>query len=255
MKMGISTASLYPLETECALELLGKSGIKYTEIFFNCVSELKPDFITLLKKIKDEYGMEICSIHPTMSLAESFMLFSAYDRRLSEGLEEFRRYGEIAAELGAKYVILHGGKPNGVLDDRQYCERFMLVNESVRICGGELLQENVAKFRAGSVDFLKMMVANLGEDVGFCLDVKQSIRGGYTPFDVINAVGSNIKHFHISDNNTKKDCLLPGKGSFDFKMLKAEADKIGYNGAFLIEVYRNAYNEYDELIDSIKYTV
>ena len=76
MKTGISTASLYPLETEIALETLGKAGVKYTEIFFNCVSELKPDFISLLKEIKNKYGIKVCSIHPTMSLAESFMLFS-----------------------------------------------------------------------------------------------------------------------------------------------------------------------------------
>ena len=33
MKLGISTASLYPLETEKALTELCKSGVKYTEIF------------------------------------------------------------------------------------------------------------------------------------------------------------------------------------------------------------------------------
>ena len=251
MKLGISTASLYPLETEKSLEILAKAGIKYTEVFFNCVSELKPQFVKLLKDMADEYGVEIVSVHPTMSLAESFMLFSAYDRRLYEGLEDFKRYGEIAAELGAKYVILHGGKPNGILDDLEYCERFMLINKSVRQCGGELLQENVAKFRAGNLEFLKMMQKNLGDEVGFCLDLKQSIRGGYSPFDVINSVGKNVKHLHISDSDNLKDCKLPKSGNFDFKRLKAEMDKLSYNGAYILEVYRNAYNEYSELIESI----
>ncbi len=251
MKIGISTASLYPLETELALEKLGKSGIKHTEIFFNSISELEDSFLDLLIKIRDEYGMNITSVHPTMSLAESFMLFSAYDRRLKEGLDDFKRYGEIAARLGAEYVILHGGKPNGVLDDRQYCERFMLINQSVRSGGGELLQENVVNFRAGNIAFLKMMVDNLGDEVGFCLDVKQSIRGGYTPFDVIDAVGKNIRHLHISDNSPEKDCMLIGKGSFDFKALFSAMQSQGYDGAYILEVYRNAYNDYRELINSI----
>ena len=172
MKLGISKASLYPLETEKALDILGKAGIKRTEIFFNCNYELKDEFIDLLIRIKNEYGIEITSVHPTMSLAESFMLFSAYDRRLREGLEDFYRYGEICAKLDAKYVILHGGKPNGILSDEEYCERFMLVNNTVRKGGGELLQENVVRFRAGELDFLKMMQKNLGDEVGFCLDVK-----------------------------------------------------------------------------------
>jgi sugar phosphate isomerase/epimerase len=96
-----------------------------------------------------------------------------------------------------------------------------------------------------------MMQKNLGDDVGFCLDIKQSIRGRYSSFDVINAVGKNIKHIHISDNNELKDCMLPGDGNFDFKKLIAEMDKLEYNGAYVIEVYRNAYKEYDELINSI----
>lgn len=251
MKLGISTASLYPLETEKALEILGEGGIKHTEIFFNCNYELSDSFVALLKSIADNYGINIVSVHPTMSLAESFMLFSNYDRRLKEGLEDFKRYGEICAKLGAKYVILHGGKPNGILNDEQYCERFNLINSAVKSGGGILLQENVVRFRAGELEFLKMMQKNLGDDVGFCLDVKQSIRGGYSPFDVIDSVGKNIKHLHISDSSSEKDCMLPGNGNFDFNRLKSEMDKLGYDGAYIIEVYRNAYKECGELIDSV----
>ncbi len=252
MKLGISTSSLYPLETEKALEMLGRNGIKYTEIFFNSNYELKEDFVRELKNIADAYGVKIVSVHPTMSLAESFMLFSNYERRLNEGLDNFKRYGEIAATLGADYVILHGGKPNGILNDYQYCERFMLVNGCVQESGAELLQENVFRFRAEKLDFLKMMVENLGDRVGFCLDVKQSIRGGYTPFDVISAVGKNIKHLHISDNGEKGDCLLIGDGNFDFKRLFLEMKALDYKGAYILELYRNAYKEYDELFESFK---
>lgn len=251
MNIGISTASLYPLETETALEILAKHGIKHTEIFFNCNYELSDSFVKELKSIADNYGVNIASVHPTASLAESFMLFSNYQRRLYEGLENFKRYGEICSMLGAKYVILHGGKPNGILNDVEYCERFNLINDAVKTGGGMLLQENVFRFRAGELEFLRMMQKNLGDDVGFCLDVKQSIRGGYSPFDVINAVGKNVKHLHISDHNTEKDCMIPGDGVFDFKRLKAEMDKLNYDGAYIIEVYCNAYKEYDELINSI----
>ena len=75
MNIGVSTASLYPLETELALEKIGKAGVKNAEIFFNCEAELKPAFIDMLCDIKDEYGINITSVHPTYSLAESFLLF------------------------------------------------------------------------------------------------------------------------------------------------------------------------------------
>ena len=77
MKLGVSTASYYPLETELALEQIGKSGIKTTEIFFNANCELEPSFTSELCHIKNKYGITVSSVHPTMSLAESFMLFSA----------------------------------------------------------------------------------------------------------------------------------------------------------------------------------
>ena len=35
INLGISSACFYPLETEASLELIGKNGIKTTEIFFS----------------------------------------------------------------------------------------------------------------------------------------------------------------------------------------------------------------------------
>ena len=88
MNIGVSTASFYPLETEAALEKLGKAGVKHTEIFFNALSELKPAFIDILEDILDNYGIKVTSVHPTMSLAESFMIFSNYERRYYEAEEQ-----------------------------------------------------------------------------------------------------------------------------------------------------------------------
>ena len=89
MKIGVSTASLYPLETELALSEIGKSGVKTTEIFFNCESELKPSFVDMLLDIKSDYGLDITAIHPTLSLAESFMIFSEYERRFYETIQKY----------------------------------------------------------------------------------------------------------------------------------------------------------------------
>ena len=44
MKIGVSTSCFYPVETEIALEEIGKAGVKVTEVFFNAQSELKPAF-------------------------------------------------------------------------------------------------------------------------------------------------------------------------------------------------------------------
>lgn len=252
MKIGISSSCLYPMYTEESFRLIASNGVELTEIFFNANCELQPPFIKELCDIKEEYGITVGSIHPTMSLAESFMLFSNYDRRFKEGIDAFKRYGEIAAELGAKYVIMHGGKPNGTMDNHGYFDRFATVAEAVKQNGATLLQENVVNFRAGSLEALKDMSDYLGDNVNFCLDVKQSIRGGYSPYDVLKLLGGKIKHLHLSDSNEQYDCMLPLDGNFNFKEFLTAAIQNGYTGDAVIEVYRAAFDQPEELFLSHK---
>lgn len=252
MKIGVSTSCLYPMYTEQSFELIAKNGVELTEIFFNANCELQSDFIKQLRDIKQKYGIAVSSVHPTMSLAESFMLFSNYDRRFNEGLEIYKRYGEIAAQLGAKYVIMHGGKHNGTMDNFGYFDRFAIVADAVGQNGATLLQENVVNFRAGDLDALRDMSNYLGDKANFCLDVKQSLRGGYSPYDVLKLLGSKIKHLHLSDSNKDFDCMLPLDGNFDFNNFLTAADSCGYTGDAVIEVYRTAFNQPQELFESHK---
>ncbi len=247
MDIGISTACYYPLETELSLEEVGKLGARVTEVFFNAESELKDSFIDILLDIKEEYGLKIASVHPTMSLAESFMIFSAYERRFYEALDQYSRYSEIAARLGAKYIIMHGGKPNGILSDEEYCERYMALKQATLKNGVTVLQENVAKFRSGDIEFLRSMKEILGEDAEFCFDIKQSVRCGLEPFAVMDEFWDNIKHFHISDHSIASDCQLPLNGGFNFKNYFEILKKREFKGDCVIEVYNNAYKNFDEL--------
>ena len=250
MNIGVSTSCLYPLETEKALLSVAAAGIATTEIFFNANCELEDVFVKKLKAIKDEFGINIVSIHPTMSLAESFMLFSNYERRYVEAIGQYKRYAEIANELGAKYLIMHGGKPNRVLDNEDYFERFAVISETVRGHGALLLQENVVKFRAGNLDVLKSMKDYLGSNAAFCLDVKQCIRGGYSPFDAMAALKDSVKHIHISDSTPENDCMLPLYGQFDFPAFFELCKRCNYGGDAIIEVYRDAYQNEKELYGS-----
>lgn len=250
MNLGVSSACYYPLETEIAFENLAKAGIKTTEIFFNAQIELKPAFCDILSGIKEKYDINVPSIHTTLSLAESFMIFSEYTRRFYEAIDLFSRYSEIAAELGAKYIVMHGGKPNGLLSDEEYCERYMALKEATLKNGVTVLQENVYKYRSGDIDFLRSMKNILKDDADFCIDIKQAIRSGYMPFDLIEEFYDNTRHYHISDHSLSGDCLLPLKGGFDFKAMFDFLKTKDYNGNIIIEVYKNAYKSYDEIYDS-----
>ena len=112
MKTGISTACLYPLETEKSLELLLQLGFRLFEVFLNAEQELAPAFLKGLREKAKEYGAEFVSVHPYTSSSESLLLFGNYPRRTAEGFALYRRYLEAAAVLGAGYVVIHG-QPQG----------------------------------------------------------------------------------------------------------------------------------------------
>lgn len=253
MKLGVSTASYYPLETELALEEVVKLKSQVTEVFFNAESELKDSFIDMLLDIKSKGKTEIVSVHPTMSLAESFMIFSGYERRFREALDKYKRYSEVAACLGAKYIIMHGGKPNGILSDKEYCERYMQLKEATLKNGVTVLQENVAHFRAGEIEFLRSMRDILGNDAEFCIDIKQAIRCGYEPMPLVEELYVNTRHYHISDHSTASDCLLPSMGNFNFGEFFDFLEEKQYKGSCIIEIYRNSYKEFSDIKKSYKY--
>lgn len=252
MLLGISSASYYPLETESALAEIGKSGATVAEIFFNAECELKSSFVDILEDIKDEYGIKISAVHPALCLAEPFTLFSNYDRRFREWADKYARYSEIAARLGAKYIIMHGGKPNVFITDEDYCERYMRLKNETMKNGVTVLQENVVNYCSGNIEFLSSVVDILGEEAEFCFDIKQSVRSGYIPTELINKFSSHIKHYHISDHTVSCDCMLPGNGGFDFGGFFRLLDSFGYNGACVIEVYENAYRSYSEITEAYR---
>ena len=127
MSIGISTASFYPLETEESISLISENGIPCTEIFFNSARELKDSFIDYILEIIYNTPLRVTAIHPMLSFAEPYMVFSEYTRRFDESLDNFKRYFEIAARRGAKFVNLHGDRPTGKLSVEEYCERFKMI--------------------------------------------------------------------------------------------------------------------------------
>ena len=66
----------------------------------------------------------------------------------------------------------------------------------------------------------------------------------------MSAMDYKIRHVHISDHSPAADCLLPTKGNFNFKALMKDLKDHGYTGDYIIEVYQNAYKEYDEIFEA-----
>jgi sugar phosphate isomerase/epimerase len=253
MSFGVSTSCLYPQNTEEALIELGKLGVKTCEVFLNSPCEITRDFAKTLNRIKDEYGMEIVSVHPFSSFAETYMLFSEYSRRFDDTLDIYKRTFEFAAEVGAKFSAIHGSLLPGKISNNEYFERFCRLHEKGREAGMFVCQENVNRHFSQNPDFLKDMRNFMGSDFKMIFDVKQAVRSGYDAIEFAKEFKSSIVHVHLSDNKEGFDCLPPGCGSFDFKKLFAVMDSVNYGGSYIIELYRSNFEKSADLRKALDY--
>ena len=256
MKAGVSTACLFPKSMEQALHLLGRQGIRLCECFFNTPRELKPEAVTRLKAAAGSYGMEIGSVHGFHSEMETFFFFTDYPGRLEDGLEQYRRYYEAAARLGAKYLIFHGDfAMNRSFSEEKAFDNIRCLWEEGRRFGVELLHENVARCKGGRPDYLARLHRAFPE-LGFVLDCKQALRAGYTASDFVDALGSSIRHIHLSDSSAarQQDCLPPGKGDWDMEGFFRRLLAAGADCSVVVELYSNSFEQVEELTQACEFT-
>ena len=143
--------------------------------------------------------------------------------------------------------------PKIPIPDDRYFERFHMLIELGKAEGVMVCQENVNRFKSQSIDFCKKMRAALGDDYHMVFDVKQSLRAGQDIFEFLEEFKHEIAHMHISDNSPERDCLPPGRGSFDFARAKSVLDTAGYKGDYIIEIYAGSLDVSAELASSKKY--
>lgn len=249
MVIGASTANLYPERTEEALERLLELGFRELEVFLNTESELSGDYIRAMREQAEAAGARIRAVHPYSSFMEPYLLFSVYKRRTEDGLRFYERLFATVAALGADYLVLHGDRLDSSLPPEEFAERYARLYESGRRQGITLLQENVARFRSRTPDFVREMRRLLGEQAQFVLDVKQCARSGVAVADMLDAMEGAIRHVHISDHDAAHDCLLPGRGTVDYPALFTALAAGGFDGSMMLELYRENYGRPEELLE------
>lgn len=254
MEIGASSACFYPMETEKAFLHIAELGFNHSEIFFNSRSELERPFVRELKAIRDAYGINVTSLHPYRSFAEGYNFFSSYERRFLDGVDNYKRYFDAAATLGAKYIVLHGSKKHIDITPEQYADRFRRLNEVAHTFGCTVAHENVVEYIGAKPEFMQSMKNYLGDNFKMVLDIKQARRAGVDPYEFIRIMGNNIVHVHLSDYSRECDCLPPcEEGLFDFTTFFKELHKVGFNGKYMIELYSNNYSKENEILKSAKY--
>ena len=253
LEIGISTSCYYPELTEFAVRRLVEAGVDCMELFFNADSELSGPRFDEILRILASGRTKVLSVHPFTSGFEPMLIFSDYERRFLDSLEYYKRFFHAAATLGASYLIFHGDRSDSTASYERYFERYYRLDQTARSFGVMLAQENVSRCRGRSLEFLVRMKAALGENVVFALDFKQARRSGTDYHDLFSQLGGSIRHLHVSDYAEGRDCLPVGEGNMDFRAFLEELVGYGYQGAMILELYRQNYEEYEDLLRSYRF--
>ena len=252
MQAGVSTACMYPELTEEVLYNYAVNGISHVEIFFNSDCEVHPAFVANLREIINRYDMTCRSIHPYACPIEPIMLFSQYERRVTDMLDYYKKFFEAGQRLGAEFFVLHGNRKGLDVSPKFYCERYLRLVEAAKPYSITVAQENVSYCQAGSLRFLREMNRILGNQVKFVLDVKQAVRAGESPVNLLHMLGSHIVHVHISDHSEKGDCLLLGTGDFRIRSFLEILYNYNPDCSVILELYRNNFRNISDLIGNYR---
>lgn len=251
MRTGISTASLFMRRyNEEALPFLDGLGVKTAEVFLTSFSEYETEFARLLAQKKG--GVEINSVHILNAQIEP-QIFSACPRIKKDVYAYLEKIAKSAKILGAPYYTFHGtarykkAARDPSSDDFARIGNSLL--EAVSFCkkrGVTLCLENVewsTYNRVGVFSALKNHIP----DLKGVLDIKQARIAGEGYEAYLNEMGKDIAYAHISDLDGRGKICLPGQGNFNFETLIKRLKDVGFDGALLIEVYKDDYKEEAEL--------
>ena len=168
---------------------------------------------------------------------------------------------EVAAVLGARYLVLHPQwrrEDGGILEDEQ---EFIQVNaaairpwltEAAR-CGVVILSENLLWGASIDPRVIAKLVQTVNSDwFGWCYDVGHANCFGFGPTGVTECPVPPLS-LHLQDNHGAGDeHLIPGDGTVDWEGTVAALKAVGYGGDCVLEAHHQSLhapdNERDEIL-------
>jgi len=265
MIYGMSTACFFGKRyTEQSIDIMGRMGIKYIEVFLSGASEYRETFIRDLKKRISDNGIEVYSVH-ALSLQFEPQLFSRHERQKNDAMDVFKRVLHAGATLGARVYVFHGPadikKARTLIIDYARAGKFVTeIAEIAKRYGLKFSYENVHWCWYGQPGFAGNLAPYVKTDnVYYTLDIKQAAQSGFRPEMYVEDMKERLVNVHLCDYIHDPDRgivpKLPFKGEFDFGRLKHALRRIGYEGAMMLEVYGDDYPTYEALAENYEKVV
>ncbi|MBQ8959695.1 MAG: sugar phosphate isomerase/epimerase [Ruminococcus sp.] len=246
MVAGISTGCLFPKNLEDSLYDLAVNGAGAVCIAVNTRSELKKSFAHGAANLLRHFDMTCPVVSGYSAETEQLMLFSDYERRVSDILEYYKLYFNFMSILGAETFIIDG--PRAGCKTELFCERYLRLCEIAKEHGVRPALRNVNHWQSGSLSFLREVRSRLGDGLSFVLDTKQAVRCRETPFAFLEAAGGSVRAVMISDSSERGDCLPIGKGRFRFHDLFARLSRLSPDCSVILDLDRSSISGTAELL-------
>jgi sugar phosphate isomerase/epimerase len=93
----------------------------------------------------------------------------------------------------------------------------------------------------------------MDKGIYYTLDIKQAVRSKHTPMDYMEIFKDRLSTVHINDVSLDASCLLPGQGELNLKEIVEGVRKINSDIPYIIEVYRENFNLYEQLREAKEY--
>ncbi|MFV8166724.1 sugar phosphate isomerase/epimerase family protein [Mycobacterium sp. 134] len=226
IKIGLSTASVYPLRTEAAFEYAARLGYDGVELMV--WAESVSQDIDTVAKMSAHYGVPVLSVHAPCLLI-SQRVWGA------NPIPKLERSVRAAEQLGAQTVVVHPP----FRWQRRYAEGFS--DQVARLeADSEVLVavENMFPFRADrffgasgtSIERMRKRGGGPGPGISafapsydpldgnhahYTLDLSHTATAGTDALDMARRMGEGLVHLHLCDGNgaSTDEHLVPGRGS------------------------------------------
>lgn len=259
IKVGLSTASVYPLKTEAAFEYAARLGYDGVELMV--WAEAVSQDVNAVAKLSRKYGMPVLSVHAPCLLV-SQRVWGA------NPIPKLERSVRAAEKLGAQTVVVHPP----FRWQRRYAEGFAeqvaALEDSSDV---HVAVENMFPLRADrlfgagqtSVERMKRRGGRPGIGVSafspsfdptdanhahYTLDLSHTATAGTDALDMMRRMGSGLTHLHLTDGTgaSVDEHLLPGKGTQPVAQVCRELAAGDFTGQVVLEVHTSTARTEDQ---------